>query len=77
MAQPVQPVVLVRSRTGCASPVEDRLREAKKFLSLSVAFSSQSRLNLNRLRTSTLVLAILAWLNANRRVLHSMIDFGM
>ena len=34
MAQPVQ-------------PVEDRLREAKKFLSLPVAFSSWSRLNLN------------------------------
>ena len=38
MAQPVQ-------------PVEDRLREAKKFLSLPVAFSSRSRLNLNWLRS--------------------------
>ena len=39
MAQPVQ-------------PVEDRLREAKKFLYLLVTFSSQSRLNLNRLRSN-------------------------
>ena len=29
--------------TGCARPVKDRLREAKKFLSLPVAFSSWSR----------------------------------
>ena len=36
---------------GCARLVEDRLREAKKFLSLLVAFSSRSRLNLNRLRS--------------------------
>ena len=33
---------------GCARPVENELREAKKFLSLPVAFSSRSRLNLNR-----------------------------
>ena len=38
--------------TGCARPVEDRLREAKKFLSLPMTFSSRSRLNLNRLRSS-------------------------
>ncbi|RVX22957.1 UDP-glycosyltransferase 87A2 [Vitis vinifera] len=38
-----QPVVLVRSRTDCARLIEDRLREAKKFLSLPVAFSSQPR----------------------------------
>ena len=38
MAQPVQ-------------PVEDRLRDPKKFLSLPVASSSRSRLNLNRLRS--------------------------
>ena len=37
--------------TGCVHSVEDRLREAKKFLSLPVAFSSRSRLNLNRLRS--------------------------
>ena len=34
---------------GCARPVEDLLKEAKQFLSLPVAFSSRSRLNLNRL----------------------------
>ena len=37
--------------TGCARSVKDRLREAKKFISLPVAFSSRSRLNLNRLRS--------------------------
>ena len=37
--------------TGCARPIDDRLREAKKFLSLPMAFSSRSRLNLNRLRS--------------------------
>ena len=29
--------------TGCARPVEDWLKEAKKFISLPVAFSSRSR----------------------------------
>ena len=46
---------LNRSRnrsTDCARPVEDRLREAKKFLSLLVTFSSRSRLNLNWLRSN-------------------------
>ncbi|RVW72154.1 hypothetical protein CK203_061805 [Vitis vinifera] len=37
--------------TSCARSVEDRLREAKKFLSFPVAFSSRSRLNLNRLKS--------------------------
>ena len=37
--------------TGCARSIEDRLSEAKKFISLPVAFSSRSRLNLNRLRS--------------------------
>ena len=35
-------VELKNGSTGCARPVEDRLREAKKFLSLPVTFSSQS-----------------------------------
>ena len=48
MAQPVQPVEepidQLRNRsTGCTHPIEDRSRDAKKFISLLVAFSTRSR----------------------------------
>ena len=53
-AKKVQPVEAMVNRLnrlrnqsiGCARPIEDQSRDAKKFLSLLVAFSSRSRFDL-------------------------------